>query len=253
MKPDDNPFDRHIRDKMKNFTPDVSAGLWDKIEAGLARQTPDRAAMSVRRRTVPVAWRWAAAAALLVGVLSYWASRPVPVIYLQGQAAAPVAETDTQPAGPVTASRPTRPAASGMPGRTPIARATPRKTRSEPIPAVAVPIPEAVTSEPVVKQMSTARPSPVAAPSSPRATPEAGSSGSDTSGVPDVQPPVVLDDTAAEMLASTPRSNPFGVSQLLNFVVGTVDRREEKAVQFSSDSEGSIKIEFNLARNRRKK
>src|SRR5690606_42066886 len=57
-----NPFDRHIRDKMKNFTPDVSAGLWDKIKAGLARQTPDRAAISVRRRTVPVAWRWAAAA-----------------------------------------------------------------------------------------------------------------------------------------------------------------------------------------------
>ncbi len=253
MNPDDNPFDRHIRDKMKNFTPDVSAGLWDKIEAGLARKTPDEAAMPVRRRTVSVAWRWAAAAVLLVGVLSYWASRPVPVIYLQGKTAAPMAETHAQPAGPVAASRPAGETASVMPGRTRTARALPRKVRSEPIPAATAPIQEVLPSEPAVKQTPAVQLPPAATPPSLRATPETGSSGSDIAEVPDLQPPVVLDDTAAEMLASAPRSNPFGVSQLLNFVVGTVDRREEKAVLFSSDSEGSIKIEFNLARNRSRK
>ena len=173
MNPDDNPFDRHIRDKMKNFTPDVSAGLWDKIEAGLARKTPDEAAMPVRRRTMPVAWRWAAAAVLLVGVLSYWASRPVPVIYLQGKTAAPM-ETHAQPAGPVAASRPAGETASVMPGRTPTARALPRKVRSEPIPTVTAPIQEVLPSEPAVKQTPAVQLSPAATPPSLRTTPGTG-------------------------------------------------------------------------------
>lgn len=42
-----------------------------------------------------------------------------------------------------------------------------------------------------------------------------------------------------------------GVSRLLNLMIAQIDRRSEKLISFSSDDEGSIKIDLNLAHNRR--
>lgn len=44
--------------------------------------------------------------------------------------------------------------------------------------------------------------------------------------------------------------NGFGVSRLLNLVVGQMDRRSEKFVSFSHDEEGSLKVDFNLAQTK---
>lgn len=38
----------------------------------------------------------------------------------------------------------------------------------------------------------------------------------------------------------------FGVSNVLNFVIARVDKREEKFIQFSTDDEGFLKVAFNF-------
>lgn len=43
----------------------------------------------------------------------------------------------------------------------------------------------------------------------------------------------------------------LSMSNLLNFVVSKVDKREEKFIKFSNDPEGSIRIDFNLASNKK--
>lgn len=47
------------------------------------------------------------------------------------------------------------------------------------------------------------------------------------------------------------QNTPRGVSRILNFVVATVDKREEKFIYFTQDKEGSIKAELNLALNKK--
>src|SRR3546814_20753313 len=74
--------------------------------------------------------------------------------------------------------------------------------------------------------------------------------------VPVIQPPVVLEDEEETLLAAAGESKqPFGVSNILNYVVGAVDQRDEKLVTFSNDGEGSLKLDFNfsLAKNKKKR
>src|SRR5690606_33105912 len=75
-------------------------------------------------------------------------------------------------------------------------------------------------------------------------------------GVPAIEPLLVLEDEEETMLASTEATRQaFGLSNILNYVVGTVDQRDEKLVTFSNDEEGSLKLDFNfgLAKNKKKK
>src|SRR5690606_8845639 len=72
--------------------------------------------------------------------------------------------------------------------------------------------------------------------------------------VPEIQP-LVDRDEGDVLLASTEREKrSLGLSTILNYVVSTVDQREEKLVTFSNDGEGSLKLDFNfgLAKNRKK-
>src|SRR5690606_29438940 len=74
--------------------------------------------------------------------------------------------------------------------------------------------------------------------------------------VPDIQPQVALEDEEETLsAASEAGKQPFGVSNILNYVVGAVDQREEKLVTFSNDGEGSLKLDFNfsLAKNKNKR
>ncbi len=50
-----------------------------------------------------------------------------------------------------------------------------------------------------------------------------------------------------EMDSDQPSRNRFGVSRLLNLMVAQIDRRDEKFISFSNDDEGSLKIDLNIA------
>lgn len=252
MNPTDKEFDRKIRQKMERFSPGIPTGLWEKIEAGLDDSTGGEK-KPVELRAKFSSWWGAAAAVLLVGLLSYWLTRPVDVIYLRGKTV--VVDDTAVISGAGSYERraqgdtPTDLTVSAdVPHDGEMARQAPRgnlpptlNVREEVYPAKPVEIQDSIT--PVL---------PMDAPDTPVSIPIPAAVETRIADVPDLQPPIVSEDAADEMLASGPPSNPLGVSRLLNFLVGTLDTREEKAVTFSSDNEGSLKIEFNLARNRKR-
>lgn len=77
--------------------------------------------------------------------------------------------------------------------------------------------------------------------------------------------PIVVDENAFAVLASNvphlvvvedsypAEKKSFDVSKVLNYVVGVVDKGDDKVLAFKRDDEGSISIAFNLKSLRRKK
>jgi len=248
----DNEFDRQLREKLHGFTPDVPEGLWGKIAARLDVDADGKSTFEVlpKSKTVP-GWWLAAAAALVILALGFWINRPVEVIYLQG---------NTETADGQLFERPAH-----IPS-------LPREDSSNegtPLVAVKVPDPRPKPQRSAPIKRASAVKAPVSAKHVPDRhvavslrNPKGGSVQPPTDTlktyivqVPSVDPPVVLDDIEEEMLATAPPSDSFGAGQLLNWVVGAVDQRAEKAVTFASDGEGSLRIDFNfgLAKNRKKK
>lgn len=52
------------------------------------------------------------------------------------------------------------------------------------------------------------------------------------------------------MIIESLNETPSSVSRILNFMVATLDKRDEKFIHFTQDKEGSIKAELNLAFNK---
>lgn len=234
---------------MERFSPDVPAGLWEKIETGLVSGKVREEGKTIRLRAKS-SWWAAAAVVLTVGLMSYWFTRPAETIYLHGKTAAVKDTAAVLHAAGKEGHNPTDTSASRMVSvETVAARKTNRPGSRRGMPPT-LETPDKIPSpEPVLMAL----PLPAPPKNDPKSIPVPDSVEMRIVEVPDLQPPVVLEDVEEEMLASTAQTNPLGVSRLLNFLVGAVDTREEKAVTFSSDSEGSLKIEFNLARNRKRK
>lgn len=250
MNPNDKEFDRRMREKFKNFTPGVPVGLWNKIDDALDSETskPGKIIGPTRTR-----WkftpRWAAAV-LVVFALAYWYNRPVEVIYLQGKVGIPVVVGE-EPPSPRPVLQPAdepgdiSPAKSVFTGKVlerinRISAEMPREgtVRDDDTQ------PSAVEIQLVATDAETA-PDPIV--DDPLET--------YIIEVLDLQPLVVLEEAEEVMLANVGPSDTFGVSRLLNFVVGAVDQRAEKAITFSNDEEGSLRIDFNfnLVKNRKSK
>ncbi|WP_257670150.1 hypothetical protein [Parapedobacter tibetensis] len=266
---EDKGFDRQMRDKFENFKPEVPTGLWDKIEAQLdAQDGHHMVSMARGRRRLPTWWLAVAATLLVVCGMAYWYSRPLEVTYLQGKAV--IQEEDSR-----------KPVATYIPEEKPATTVDPldverlkrlfAKKRSriernentrgvEKTREVAKESPNEtdpsqwVTTKDVLETEKPAE-GKIGAVASDK--PEDGTIVSENvvANVPDIKPPVILEDEEETMLASTDGKQPFGLSNILNYVVGTVDQREEKLVTFSNDNEGSLKLDFNfgLAKNKKKK
>ncbi|MBK1442068.1 hypothetical protein JHJ32_18875 [Parapedobacter sp. ISTM3] len=270
-----NEFDKQLQEKFGDFRPEVPVDLWGKIAAQLDAQAQgDAKAAPAKQRRLPVWWLSAAAMLLAVCGVFYWYNRPVAVTYLQR----PVAKADPiEPAiGTITQSdKDTVPASepldierlkqvfakkdrgsvqhtsptldSGVNNdRPPVENQGPQQLMAN------QPIQYEVAGASEVKRPATAVVElPVERPGEQSVAMEEA-----LANVPDIQPLVALEDDEETMLASAgERKQPFGISNILNYVVGTVDQREEKLVTFSNDSEGSLKLDFNfgLAKNKKKK
>jgi len=285
-----NPFDEAIRRKFEDFRPSVPDGLWENIASRL-EETQDRVVPLRPERRRQRQWIAVAAVALLVCGAAIWFNRPVEVTYLRGEAPAGAAMTagETQEgmklAASDTGAAPTGSETAVQDARVPETeridlaglkqlfgrkRRVGEQDRKEPtdteqpqvdrhvpdagvqLAAQVVPVEmtPALTAGPVTSETQH---EPMAQP-----VPPVSEMTMELAGVPDIQRPVPLEDEAEVLLASAdPEStgkSPFGISKLLNYVVGAVDQREEKIVTFSTNEEGILKMDFNLglARNRKK-
>lgn len=263
MNPNEkNEFDRQLADKFKDFKPNVPAGLWDRIATQLDAQQ-SHPVIPLKKRRFTTRWMSVAAAILMVCGMVYWYNRPIPVTYLQGRVATHE-EVASDPDGiDVTAKAPTP---EPIPEVEPLdiaqlKRVFTKKNRQRTITTAVQP--KNLPAESTEIQQLTAHET-----ASPKDTPTAPIHAAETqpteqafpaeavAAVPDIQPLVVLEEEEETLLAAENTGRqPFGISNILNYVVGTVDQREEKLVTFSNDDEGSLKLDFNfgLAKNRKKK
>lgn len=260
-----NDFDRQLAGKFENFRPEVPNGLWDKIASKLDEQEQHNVVPIKQRRRFPTWWLATAASVLLVCGIVYWYNRPVTVTYLQSpvahvqEVAAPVVEEPKpQPVpevNPLDVDRLKQLFSKGNRGpknqkhqEMQIARATPADKPTESVDNQPVITEEAISPTQVLaKNEEPAMPITANRPAIGEAV---------AATVPDIQPPVVLEEAEETLLAATEESKqPFGVSNILNYVVGAVDQRDEKLVTFSNDGEGSLKLDFNfsLAKNKKKR
>ena len=270
MHPDKrNEFDRQLADKFDSFRPEVPGNLWDNIASVLDKQEQKQApAVPIKQRRTSTRWISVAAALLVVCGTVYWYNRPVAVTYLQGTTAQATA-TVSEPPGETAAAEATpgqeATAADPEVERLDIGRLkqlfakrnrnTENRHRPE-LPAAAI----QGTGQPAGTYGETpltdeaATPAVAETPLARNVQPAMTEAVAVT--VPEATPPPVATEMPAEtetLLTATGKpKKPFGVSNLLNYVVNAVDRRDEKLVTFSDDGEGSLKLDFNfgMARNR---
>src|SRR5690606_5867008 len=255
-------FDKRLREKFEGFRPDAPKGLWDKIATQLdAEESRFVVSTPVKPRRFPTWWMAVAATLLVVCGVLYWQNRPVSVTYLHANADPVVApekavveptvaeEAPDSIAEPLDLDRLRRVFAKRN-GKGKVEK-RPQRVVREQQPEEVVP---AGNREPQQLATRESKTPSFDALSHERDSLERGQI--EVAGVPAIEPLVVLEDEEETMLASTEQTKrPFGISNILNYVVGTVDQREEKLITFSNDEEGSLKLDFNfsLAKNRKKK
>lgn len=264
MNHSDNEFDRQMRDKFEDFTPEVPSGLWDGIAARLDEQVesdaPKVLPITPKKKGGATWWSIAAAVVLLVSA-AVWLSRPSEVIYLQGSPKL-VSEISEVPAENIEEVKEEvvreplnlAPIKSFFASRkrNEVAKdllledsndmeqeidETALFAQSEPEPKVKDPSTETVLFDE-------------------HTIPAEDDSSHYVQAVPELKPLIVLEEEEETMYAKAPDEKAgFGVSNILNMVVDQVDAREDKLIRFSSDSEGSLKVDFNfgLAKTRKKR
>lgn len=265
MNPDKrNEFDRQLAGKFDDFRPKVPNDLWDKIASKLDEQEQGTAVPIKQRLRFPSWWISIAAGVLMVCGIVYWYNRPVMVTYLQN----PVVHAEEDM--PVVEE----PAPEPTPAVEPLdidrlkqlfaKRNRQAKNENEAEMQVAKKqqvdrSTETTDNQLLIAEEAVPTTQALAKNDEPHVSPPAGRPIREeaiAATVPDIQPPVVLEEEEETLLATTEESKqPFGVSNILNYVVGAVDQRDEKLVTFSNDSEGSLKLDFNfsLAKNKKKR
>lgn len=261
MNTHDNDFDRQMRKKFEGFRPDASPGLWDKISAELdTNEAPVKPLKTKKKRHT--GWWMSAAAVLLLGMFAFWLYRPVDVVYLQSTAATGEAsdrdETEAMQAelGNMMPDEEVREPLNLEPIRALFAGRTRRNplgqshTHERPMMEDETLIAPADTSfQEAVVELATIQPIELSKPvvadiEKPALTEEAA--------LPEVYGYIIEPEADYGDIASAPANEPadrkgFGVSSILNIVMGSVDPRDEKLITFSNDEEGSIRVDFNRA------
>ena len=247
-------FDKRLREKFEHFRPTPPAGLWDKIAAGLDEaEPPVQSPLAAKHRRLSTWWLGVAATLLVTCGVVYWQNRPVSVTYLRADQQTAVKPEEADVASTIPEEAPeseAEPLAMERLRRVFAKRNRKERIHKQPQSAAddesSADIRSVKTSVPQELTVSASREVPLNGSPDP---PE-------VARVPDIEPPVVLEAEQETMLATAEQAKqPFGLSNILNYVVGAVDQRDEKLVTFSSDEEGSLKLDFNfgLAKNRKKK
>lgn len=267
MKRHESKFDRRLQKQFESFRPDVSSGIWEKISAELdARDEDIVPARSARMRYRT--WLMGAAAVLILGMFALWLYQPTDPIYLQGPTVL-VANTETTEQHVVEEQSAVVEVIKEPLNLAPIRALFAEKGRlklanvdagihdgalaSHDKGAVAqVDVERFILQE----ELDEAYSLPEEVIELPLVANEV-KKPLDNSLLPEVYGYVLGPEgieSVPEVDMERQEGNAFGVSNILNLVVGSVDQRDEKLVTFSHDDEGLIKIDFNraLARTKRK-
>ena len=261
-----NEFDRRLAGKFENFRPEVPGGLWEKLASKLDEQEQTNIVPIKQRHRFPTKWVSVAAAVLMVCGAVYWYNRPITITYLRGpvvhndetvppveEAQAPIPVPEVEPLDihglKQLFARRSRNVknehrSAAQVAETQVAQQPAETIESQPLASEREEIPLSSLEQVLANNDESAI--------LPAAHPAVENTVAAT--VPEIEPPVVLEEEEETLLAATDkRKQPFGVSNILNYVVNAVDQRDEKLVTFSDDGEGSLKLDFNfgLAKNRK--
>lgn len=256
-------FDRQLAGKFDNFQPEVPDGLWQKIASKLDEQEQGNAIPIKQRRRLPTSWMSVAASILIASGIVLWYNRPVTVTYLQN----PVTQVDVAEI-PVAEE----PAHEPVPIVEPLdidrlkqlfnkRDRPPKHEIQRQMLAVETPYNDLLADaadKPVISEVPVSSKQVLAQNDGPSllSVNQPVIDEAVAANVPEIQPPVALEDEEETLLAATEDLKaPFGISNILNYVVEAVDQRDEKLVTFSNDGEGSLRLDFNfsLAKNKKKR
>lgn len=235
----DKVFDKSIRDKLQSFEPKVPTGLWTNIAAGLE----EKPVVPLKRRNNRFFWiRIAAAVIIFIGMAMFYINRPREIIYLtvsnkQGNKEVIMPESQSIELAPLLNEK-----VQEMKQPKVVKSFTSERTKNDgqTAPAmsfvqeeeqdVSAPMPvfKHPTLEEEVKRTAFTMPHPA---------------------VREEQLlPTFVDETPdlLAVKASTKDKKRFGAADLLNYVVKSVDQRDEKLLSFANDEEGTIKVAVNL-------
>ncbi len=245
----DKEFDQAIQQHLESLNPAVPPRIWERMEAELDRKENKPVA---GRKNRPVHWLVAASILTAAG-LGWWMSRPAEVIYLHGTYNTTAAEETARPESrPVEQEMTAVPPAGEQSIRKPVRTRRPEALTSATTPAAVPQVAAAPTGQVVMLTEESEIPHAALY--------------QELSKVPlqtsivraDDQPatithleniPVLVSADAIPRLTpqsdkQLPERRAFGVSSLLNIVVGAVDNRQEKIITFTEDSEGMLFIDF---------
>ncbi|GAA4798952.1 hypothetical protein GCM10023231_29630 [Olivibacter ginsenosidimutans] len=236
----DKQFDKQLQAKFNTYEPEVPAHLWGNI----ADKLNDHQVIPLKKKSTKFLWlKVAAAISAVIGMSLFYRNQPREIIYLR---AAKTAEN--MPRQAVEVKHPPMETVQTLVGNQqekvvgrPVTKARVRPVRSTeqayPIVVTTV-MHNAINDE--VKQTAI-----VAVEQKP------------TMVTPDVQQMVRAELGVAqevnlpahvktEMQEAPKGKKPFGMGNLLNAVISSVDQGEERIISFTNDSEGTIKVAVNL-------
>ena len=221
---DQNPFDAHMRDKFENFEVKAPSHVWDNIVLALDEDVSKKVIPLKPRAAHQRTW-WAAASLLLCTSLGWWMlNQQTPTVYLQS--------AHTEDVAPSISEKPW--IGSSVEGEVIYPAKTPSRvvTQAEITPILVEDHSEVSTWERpqaihMIEQFASI-------------------SGSH---------PVLVNTISLQTREVVSKaigweesydSRSVRMSDMLNFMVAQVDKREEKFIYFSDSDEGSIKIDLNL-------
>lgn len=220
----DRGFDEKLRKKISAFTPNVPERLWCNIE----KEIDEQSTVSLKRRNVSLGWiKIAASIAVVLVTFTLYVKKPHEVIYLSGKKIPNLAQKNALQTQPPTVvaeknevielnvEKPHALKEQFTEQKTPINVATQDEQRSLRQPF------NAEIKRPDISLVSNEVKLPVYA--------------------------VTLTSIPAEPIEEAKRNKRgFAISDVLNYVVASVDQGDKKIISFANDEEGILKVALDL-------
>ncbi|MGK9127904.1 hypothetical protein M1D52_04545 [Olivibacter sp. SA151] len=232
-------FDEEVRKKLDSFEPQVSNKVWSNIAEQLDQQTTGSGARPLQMKRALMRWSIAAMIALTLGLGITYIKQPRKVVYLSAKKEVIKDEGAALPL-PVTKSN------NGIgKGEKMVHRSVSpaRRDLKERIDGRKITVSEnrAMTDPDVIMEDTGNRPMIVNEVVSVAVSP-----GNGRVEQPALQFAFIETPTLKDTKVKSQEKKNFGIGEILNYVVGSVDHGDAKVLSFASDDEGTLKVAVDL-------
>lgn len=223
------PFDAQVRDKFENFEVEVPQHLWDNIAQALDEEEQSNKIVRLAPRKTPYRMWWAAASLLLCAGLGWWMiqdQKPTVYLHAQNEQVMPATEENqVVPVAPIIEEEKT-------------IVSTPVYAQADPAKVLVTPTDEGNENQTQDWQ----RPQRI------ESVGQFASLHGKHQRIPYAEVSLTNQNLSNKQLTwgAPIDTRTLRVSDMLNFMVAQVDKREEKWIVFSDNEEGSLLIDFNL-------